>query len=176
MNNMERAAQIDVARLKGIGRRTKMLLNAAGFHSVADLANQDPQALAQTLIRTNQQQDIIKNMPSEETLTAWIENARQLPPYLVAIRVGKRMLQADKYEWTAGEGDNPNKTRADAIMFNRNQGYEVQRMIQKVCEAYGFESVEDVQRVERVIAEELPGSVRSQQNVYNWLVEYFDTH
>ena len=30
--------------------------------------------------------------------------------------------------------------------------------------------------IHQVIAEELPGNVRSQENVYNWLVEYFETH
>ncbi len=49
-------------------------------------------------------------------------------------------------------------------------------MIQKICSTFGFETVESVKRVESVIANDLPGNVRSRENVYNWLVEYFDTH
>ena len=60
-----------------------------------------------------------------------------------------------------------------AIMFNRKEGYEVRLMIQKVCNTFGFATVEDVKKVESVIANELPGSVRSRENVYNWLVDYF---
>ena len=60
-------------------------------------------------------------------------------------------------------------------MFNRKEGYEVRLMIQKICNTFGFETVEDVKRVESVIANDLPGNVRSQENVYNWLVEYFET-
>ena len=58
----------------------------------------------------------------------------------------------------------------------RKEGYEVRLMIQKICNTFGFTTEEDVKRVETVIANELPGNVRSQENVYNWLVEYFETH
>ena len=31
-------------------------------------------------------------------------------------------------------------------------------------------------RLETVMANELPGNVRSHKNVYNWLVGYFENH
>jgi hypothetical protein len=86
------------------------------------------------------------------------------------------MLNVDAYLWHAAEGDDPHKIQQDAVMFNRKEGYEVIPMIQKVADALGFETVEDVKRIEAAIANELPGNVRSRENVYNWLIEYFETH
>lgn len=171
-----RAHALDVGRVQGIGRKSAALLHAAGIQSVGDLAGVEAAELAAKLAAVNEQEQLIQNMPSEETLAAWIEHARELPPYLVAIQVRKGMMHADNYHWQAGKGDDPTKRRADAIMFNRKEGYEVRLMVQKICSAFGFTTVEDVHRVEAVIAEELPGNVRSQANVYNWLVEYFKTH
>jgi hypothetical protein len=94
----------------------------------------------------------------------------------MAIEVKRSMLDTAKYEWTAGKGDDKKSVKHDAVMFNRRQGYEVVRMIQKICNAKGYDSPEDVKRVAHVIATELPGNVRSQKNVQAWLMEYFDTH
>ena len=105
-----------------------------------------------------------------------MEQARDLPAYLTAIKVTKDMLNVDAYSWHAAEGDDPRKTKADAVMFNRKEGYEVELMVQKICNRFGFETVDDVKRVEAVIANDLPGNVRSQKNVYAWLVDYFETH
>jgi hypothetical protein len=49
-------------------------------------------------------------------------------------------------------------------------------MIQKICNTFGYMTVDDVKRVESIIANELPGSVRGQEKVYNWLVDYVDAH
>lgn len=94
----------------------------------------------------------------------------------MAIQVKRSMLNTDKYEWQAGDGDDSKSIKHDAIMFNRKQGYEVIRMIQKVANHFGYESEADVKRIADVIATELPGNVRSQENVFNWLKEYFETH
>jgi len=92
------------------------------------------------------------------------------------LKVRKDMLNADVYSWHAAEPDDPHKIKQDAVMFNRKEGYEVIPMIQKVADALGFETVDDVKRIEAAIANELPGNVRSRENVYNWLVKYFETH
>jgi uncharacterized membrane protein/predicted flap endonuclease-1-like 5' DNA nuclease len=169
------AYDLDLGRVRGVGRKSVALLNAAGIESVGELAEYEPEELAGLLITVNEEEHIVEHMPSVDTITFWIEQARELPPYLVAIKVLKEMLDVDAYSWHAKKGDDPTKTRADAIMFNRKEGYEVRLMIQKICNTFGFETVEDVKRVESVIANDLPGNVRSQENVYNWLVEYFET-
>ena len=170
------AYDLDLGRVRGVGRKSLALLNAAGIESVGELAEYEPDELAGLLITVNEEEHIVEHMPSVDTLTFWIDQARELPPYLVAIKVLKEMLDVDAYSWQAAGGDDPTKRRADAIMFNRKEGYEVRLMIQKICNTFGFTTEEDVKRVEQVIANELPGNVRSQENVYNWLVEYFETH
>lgn len=94
----------------------------------------------------------------------------------MTIKVHKDMLDKEKYSWAAIRPDDPHKVKADAIMFNRKEGYEVELMIQKICDQYGYESIDDVKRIEAIIANELPGNVRSQEHVHQWLVEYIDSH
>jgi uncharacterized membrane protein/predicted flap endonuclease-1-like 5' DNA nuclease len=170
------AYNLDLGRVRGVGRKSLALLNAAGIESVGDLAEYDADELAGLLLTVNNEEHIVEHMPSVDTLSFWIEQARELPPYLVAIKVLKEMMDVDAYSWHAEKGDDPKKIKVDALLFNRKEGYEVRLMIQKICNTFGFETVDDVKRVESVIANELPGNVRSQENVYNWLVEYFETH
>jgi len=90
----------------------------------------------------------------------------------VAIQVKRAMIDKEKYKWEAGEGDSKTSVAHDRIMFNRRQGYEVIPMIQKVVNHFGYETEEDVKRVEMAIRTALPGNVRSRKNVFNWLVEH----
>lgn len=90
----------------------------------------------------------------------------------MAIQVRRGMIDAKKYKWEAGEGDSKTSVAHDRIMFNRRQGYEVTSMIQKVVNHFGYETEEDVKRVEDAIRSGLPGNVRSRKNVFNWLVTY----
>ncbi len=170
------ARDIDLSRVRGLGPQYRKLLNAAGVATVADLAAYEPDELEGLLITVNEEDHIVTRLPSLDTATYWVQQAQELPPYLVAIKVTKAMMTEDDYSWHAKEGDDPHKTKADAVMFNRKEGYEVELMVQKICNRFGFETVDDVKRVEAVIANDLPGNVRSQKNVYAWLVDYFETH
>ena len=89
----------------------------------------------------------------------------------MAIQVTKSML-IGTYSWQAVDVDHPEAIKFDAHLFNRHEGYEVIPMIQKVVDHFDFETEADVQRVEKVIMEELPGNVRGQKNVLAWLIEY----
>lgn len=170
------AYDLDLGRVRGVGRKSIALLNTAGIESVGELAEYEPEELAGLLITANDEEHVVEHMPSVDTLAYWIDQSRELPPYLVAIKVLKEMLDEEAYSWRAIAGDDPKKRRADAVMFNRKEGYEVRLMIQKICNTFGFTTVDDVKRVEAAIANELPGNVRSQENVYNWLVNYFETN
>ena len=142
------AYDLDLGRVRGVGRKSKKLLNAAGIESVGDLAEYDADELAGLLITVNDEEHIVEHMPSVDTLAFWIDQARELPPYLVAIKVLKEMLEVEAYSWQAAGGDDPVKRRADAILFNRKEGYEVRLMIQKICNTFGFATEGDVERVE----------------------------
>lgn len=88
----------------------------------------------------------------------------------MAIEVKRGMLRG-VYSWDAVGGDDPRAIRIDATLFNRREGYEVIPMIQKVVNHFGFETEADVQRVEKLIAEELPVVVRDQKTVLEWLID-----
>lgn len=90
----------------------------------------------------------------------------------MAIQVKRDMLDIKKYVWQASKGDNPTDRSHDRIMFSRREGYEVIPMIQKVVNHFGYETAEDVKRVELAIRTALPGNVRSRKNVFNWLTTY----
>lgn len=89
----------------------------------------------------------------------------------MAIKVQRSMLQ-QKYSWESLSGDGPRDQKKDAVMFNRREGYEVVPMIQKVVDHFDFQAESDVNKVEDAITNELPGNVRSRENVFNWLVEF----
>lgn len=170
------AHNLDLSRVRGLGPRYLKLLNAAGIETVDELAAYDAADLEGLLLTVNEEDHVVKHMPSVDTVSYWVAQANELPPYMVAIQVHKDMLNADNYSWHAIGGDDPRKIRADAVLFNRKEGYEVELMIQKICNTFGFSTVADVKRVETVIAGELPGNVRSRENVYNWLVDYFEAN
>lgn len=90
----------------------------------------------------------------------------------MAIQVKRSMIEAKKFKWEAGDGDSKTNVKHDRIMFNRRQGYEVLPMIQKVVDHFGYETEEEVKRVELAIRTTLPGSVRSRKNVFNWLITH----
>ncbi|MDC5870381.1 hypothetical protein OPW39_16365 [Vibrio europaeus] len=82
----------------------------------------------------------------------------------------KSDMKYDHYSWTAISGDDPKITgNPDSTLFSRKEGYEVLYMINKVLEHRGLSSVTSGQKVETLIEDSLPSTVRSQENVFNWL-------
>lgn len=90
----------------------------------------------------------------------------------MAIQVKRAMIDVKKYRWEASKGDSPTKVSHDRVMFSRREGYEVIPMIQKVVNHFGYETEEDVKRVEMAIRTALPGNVRSRKNVFSWLTAH----
>lgn len=84
----------------------------------------------------------------------------------------KSDMQYTHYSWTAYGNDDPKvKGKPDSTMFNRKEGYEVIYMINKVLDSKGLTSVASGQKAETKIKDKLPGNVRSQENVFNWLLD-----
>ncbi|EHK2888817.1 hypothetical protein ACWOYR_001433 [Vibrio parahaemolyticus] len=82
----------------------------------------------------------------------------------------KSDMKYDHYSWTAISGDDPKITgNPDSTLFSRKEGYEVLYMINKVLEHRGLSSVTSGQKAETLIKDSLPSTVRSQENVFNWL-------
>ncbi|EPN4986493.1 MULTISPECIES: hypothetical protein [Vibrio] len=82
----------------------------------------------------------------------------------------KSDMKYNHYSWTAISGDDPQITgKPDSTLFSRKEGYEVLYMINKVLEHRGLSSVTSGQKAETLIKDSLPSTVRSQENVFNWL-------
>lgn len=69
----------DLSRVKGIGSEYADLLEAAGVHTVADLAQQSADALCDTLKKCNQIKKRVRRVPATTRVAKWIEQARRLP-------------------------------------------------------------------------------------------------
>ena len=89
----------------------------------------------------------------------------------MAITVKKSMLQG-RYSWQMIAVDDPKVVRIDATLFNRHEGYEVIPMIQKVVSHFDYNTESDVERIEKLISDELPGNIRGQKNVLEWLINH----
>lgn len=82
----------------------------------------------------------------------------------------KSDLQYDHYSWTVIPGDDPKVTgKPDSTLFSRKEGYEVLYMINKVLGHRNLTSVNSGQKAESLIKDELPGTTRGQEKVFNWL-------
>jgi hypothetical protein len=84
----------------------------------------------------------------------------------------KTNMLYNHYSWTALPGDNPKISGVpDSTLFNRNEGYEVLYLINRFMNDNSLKNVESGQKVERMIRTGLPGDVRGQKNVVEWLIK-----
>jgi predicted flap endonuclease-1-like 5' DNA nuclease len=69
----------DLMRLRGVGPDVARLLSAVGVFTVVDLQKADAQKTAEAIQRVAAAQKLSENPPSAEHLSAWIEQAKNLP-------------------------------------------------------------------------------------------------
>ena len=70
----------DLMRLDGVGSEYADLLEAAGVDSCAELAHRNPANLAITFQELDAARpDMVRRVPSEATVTGWVEQAKALP-------------------------------------------------------------------------------------------------
>ena len=69
----------DLFRIKGIGEEYSDLLEAAGVDTVPEMAKRNPENLYDMLVTVNQEKNLVRQVPSQTTVTTWIENAKTLP-------------------------------------------------------------------------------------------------
>jgi hypothetical protein len=90
--------------------------------------------------------------------------------------ISKSNLQYN-YSWTAIAGDNPKVTgEPDSTLFNRNEGYEVLYLINKLAELWSFKQKASCLKLEKMIKHHLPSDVRSQINVKKWLADNWENY
>ena len=69
----------DLFRIKGVAEQYSDLLAAAGVDTVLELAQRRPDHLHQKLVETNQAKRLVRVVPPEDHVAAWVEEARKLP-------------------------------------------------------------------------------------------------
>ncbi len=68
----------DLMRIKGIGSEYAELLEAAGAGTVKELRRRNPRALTTRIVALNDQRRLVRRLPTEGMVGAWIEHARSL--------------------------------------------------------------------------------------------------
>jgi len=81
-NVLDWVTAADRMRVKGVGWEYAQLLRAAGVKTVNELRFRNPQKLAEKMAELNGKRKLVRLLPSESTVTRWIENAKKLPPVI----------------------------------------------------------------------------------------------
>ena len=74
------------------------------------------------------------------------------------------------YSWTTLASDNPKITgKPDSTLLNRMEGYEILYFINKLCELWNFTNKSLATKIERMIRDEVPSNIHSQENIMKWI-------
>jgi predicted flap endonuclease-1-like 5' DNA nuclease len=69
----------DLFRIKGVGEEYSDLLEAAGVDTVPELAQRNPENLHQKLVAVNQEEELVRQLPTQAQVSDWIAQAKRLP-------------------------------------------------------------------------------------------------
>ncbi len=72
----------DRMRVRGVGWEYAELLRAAGVKTVKELKFRNPRKLVQAMAAANTKRKLVRLLPSESTVTRWIDSAKKLPPVI----------------------------------------------------------------------------------------------
>ncbi len=76
------ANMADLMRINGVGSEYSELLEAAGVDTVKELRNRNPSNLAEAMKACNDEKSLTRTVPSETTVTKWVEEAKTLDPVI----------------------------------------------------------------------------------------------
>jgi predicted flap endonuclease-1-like 5' DNA nuclease len=79
---LEWANRADLMRVPGIGEEFSDLLEQTGVDTVNELKFRNSENLYTAMVEINQEKNLVRRMPSESDVEAWIESAKQLPVML----------------------------------------------------------------------------------------------
>lgn len=79
---LEWANRADLMRVSGIGEEFSDLLAQTGVDTVNELKYRNPEHLYNSLIEVNEQNNLVRRVPSQDEVTAWVEAAQHLPVML----------------------------------------------------------------------------------------------
>ena len=75
---LEWVNHVDLYRISGVGSEYADLLEEAGVDSVVELANRNAANLHAKLVEVNDAKSLVRSLPSESQVSAWIDEARTM--------------------------------------------------------------------------------------------------
>lgn len=75
---LEWVNRADLYRVKGVGGQYSDLLEQSGVDTVVELAQRNPKNLHETLIETNERCHLVRKVPTELQVKAWVKHAKTL--------------------------------------------------------------------------------------------------
>ena len=76
---LEWVNHVDLMRIKGVGSEFSDLLEAAGVDSCTELAQRNATNLLAKVIDLNATKKLVRQLPTEQQIQAWIDEAKTLP-------------------------------------------------------------------------------------------------
>jgi predicted flap endonuclease-1-like 5' DNA nuclease len=70
----------DLMRVKGVGEEYSDLLEKAGVDTVKELRNRKPENLWKAMKEVNEQKKLVRALPAQSQVEAWVAHAKQLEP------------------------------------------------------------------------------------------------
>ncbi|MDH4117726.1 MAG: DUF4332 domain-containing protein [Acidimicrobiia bacterium] len=70
----------DLMRVKGVGSEYADLLEHAGVDTVKELRRRNPKTLTLKIVEVNEKKQLVRRLPTEGMVEAWIELAKGLDP------------------------------------------------------------------------------------------------
>jgi hypothetical protein len=67
-------------RVRGVGSEYALLLEACGVQTIRDLRRRNPTALTAKLSDHNGRKSMVRRLPTEVMVTAWIDSAASVEP------------------------------------------------------------------------------------------------
>jgi predicted flap endonuclease-1-like 5' DNA nuclease len=72
--------KVDLSRVVGVGSEYSDLLEEAGVDTVPELAQRNAQNLYARLVEINAEKHLVRRLPTQDMVAAWIAHAKALPP------------------------------------------------------------------------------------------------
>ncbi len=79
---LEWANMADLMRISGVGGEFSELMEASGVDTVKELRNRNAENLAAKMAEVNEVKKLTRTVPSEKTVSGWIEQAKSLDPLI----------------------------------------------------------------------------------------------
>jgi predicted flap endonuclease-1-like 5' DNA nuclease len=76
---LEFVNHVDLFRVKGVAGEYADLLEEAGVDTVVELAKRNPPTLYKKMTEINKKKKLVRQMPAESAIKAWVRQAKKLP-------------------------------------------------------------------------------------------------